>query len=238
MFAVSAAAAVVLTGGASSAVRAQEGDAPNARDRQFVMMVGQGNIAEIKASRLALQKSKDEGVRKVATMIVQQHSVAQETLKQTIAQAKLNIKVPNDTDPMHKREYRQLSRLSGTAFDKMYIKGQVRDHYKTIALFNKELEKGQNSHIQGYAQRFLPDIQTHTQHITAQAGKLGIPTATKSAGNMSMGSADSAAMASHSTGNPNVSRAVPATNKTMGNGTTQPPRTNPTPPPSTVSAAR
>lgn len=183
MFTASAAACatVAFAAGGAMAQKASEPDTPNAMDRQFVMMAGQGNIAEIQTGRLALKKSKDEGVRKVANMLIMQHGQAQASLKQHASMAKL--KVPDAPNPAQKAMYKKLSRMSGMAFDKEFIKGQVKSHYKTIALFKKEMTNGRNSHVQSFAQRYLPDIETHTQHITAQAGKLGVPTASEVANN-------------------------------------------------------
>lgn len=166
----------VLMAGVATAAKAAP-DAPNATDRMFAMTVGQGNVAEIQASRLALKQSKNPAVRDVAKMLIKQHGEAQTSLMQ--AGARTHVRVPDNTDAGHKAMYRKLTHLSGPAFDKMYLTGLVHDHYATIALFNRELKDGSNSTIHGFAARYLPDIETHTQHITAQASKYGIQTADK-----------------------------------------------------------
>lgn len=168
---------LLLLAGTVTAVRAAPADTPNQTDRTFAITVGQGNVAEVQASRLALKKSDNKGVRRVATMLITQHSEAQTALMQ--AGSRVHVRVPDDTDAAHKAALRKLTRLSGRAFDKAYLKGLVRDHYKTIALFNLELKNGNNSTIHGFAARYLPDIETHTQHITAQASKFGIPTSAR-----------------------------------------------------------
>lgn len=159
----------------SFAASASADEKMNAMDKQFTTKVSQGNIAEIKTSQLALKKSSDKRVRMIATMLIQQHGVAQKDLK---AVARLHqVSLPADTDPMHKREYRMLSRMSGTAFDKAYMKGQVRDHNATVALFNKQLANGNETHVRSYAAKYLPDIQNHTMMIHNVASNLGIPVA-------------------------------------------------------------
>lgn len=147
----------------------------NAMDKQFTTKVSQGNIAEIKTSQLALKKSSNKNVRMIATMLIQQHGKSQKDLK-SVAQLH-TVSLPADTDPMHKREYRMLSRMSGAAFDKAYMKGQVRDHNATVALFNKELSAGNETHVRSFAAKYLPDIQNHTLMIHNVASNLGIPVA-------------------------------------------------------------
>lgn len=147
----------------------------NAMDRQFTTKVAQGNIAEIKTSQLALKKSSNKRVRMIATMLIQQHGMSQKDLK-SVARLHM-VSLPAETDPMHRREYRMLSRMSGTSFDRAYMKGQVRDHNATVALFNKELSGGNETHVRSFAAKYLPDIQNHTGMIHNVASNLGIPVA-------------------------------------------------------------
>lgn len=147
----------------------------NATDRQFTTKVSQGNIAEIKSSQLALKKSSDKKVRRIATMLIEQHGTAQKDLKSV---ARLHrVSLPAGTDALHRQEYRMLSRMSGMSFDKAYMKGQVRDHNATIGLFNKELASGNETHIRSFAAKYLPDIQNHTGMIHNVASNMGIAVA-------------------------------------------------------------
>ena len=165
-------AASVLIG---TAAQADEKFTP--QDKTFVMKVSQGNNAEIMTSKLALQKSQDKNVRKVADMLVKEHGQAEDNLKQLASTYKM--KVPDGTDPKHQAMYKMLQGINGTAFDKAYMKGQVKDHYATIALFKKELDKGNQTQVRSYAVKWLPGIENHTQMITSVASNMGIKTATK-----------------------------------------------------------
>lgn len=164
--------AVLTLGTATATAWAQEHKGLSAMDKQFIRKVAQGNIAEVKVGRLALQKSKNERVRNIASMLVKEHSQAQEALKPIAASH--NFAFPKDTDRKHKAMYNRLSRMSGAAFDKAFMKGQVKDHNATLALFRKEMEKGQDSHVRDYAAQFIVNIQNHTQHIHNVASNLGI----------------------------------------------------------------
>jgi len=158
-----------------TAVTARAGTTVNSLDRTFITTVGHGNTAEIQSSRLALKKSSNKKVRGIAEMLIQQHGQAQQALLQL--GPKVHVAVPTTPDPSQKAMYRKLSRLSGAAFDKAYMKGQVGAHYQTLALFKKEMASGNDTLVHSYAQRYITDIQNHTQMIAAVASNLGLTVA-------------------------------------------------------------
>lgn len=160
-------------------------------DRMFIKSVAQGNMAEVRTGRLALERSKDEKVRHIAQMLVKEHGQAQSDLAGTAKVVKVNL--PRDVNPMQKRMYRRLSSLSGTEFDRAFMKGQVKAHYDTIAIFKKEMEDGQSSIVRNYASKYQPGIENHTKMITGTANRFGIPVAADGSGSaMNTGTAASA----------------------------------------------
>jgi putative membrane protein len=164
---------MAVIGSLASSVYADE--KMNALDKQFMRKVSQGNIAEIKTGQLALKKSNNKDVRMIASMLVTQHGVAQKDLKSV---ARLHqFSLPATPDPAQRAQFRMLSRMSGASFDKAFMKGQVRSHNATVALFNKEMEDGNETHVRSYAAKYLPDIQTHTKMIHNVASNLGISVA-------------------------------------------------------------
>jgi len=140
-------------------------------DKMFIIKAGQGNLAEVMTSRLALSHTSNKNVLKVARRLIKDHSTAYADLKQTTM--KMSVIAPNRTDPMHMAMYARLSRLRGAAFDKAYMMGQVKDHDKTVALFKTEIDKGQESAVRGYAAKYLPTIQDHTIMIHNVAANIG-----------------------------------------------------------------
>ena len=142
-------------------------------DKTFAVTVSQGNMAEVMGSKLALQKSTSKRVRMIATTLVKQHGAAEVALKKTAQLEKVDL--PSGTDAEHVAMYKKLQGLSGDAFDKEYIAGNVTDHYKTIALFKKEMDGGTDTQLRSFAAKYLPDIQTHTKMITSLASNYHIP---------------------------------------------------------------
>jgi putative membrane protein len=63
---------------------------------------------------------------------------------------------------------------SGESFDKSYIKGQIKAHEDTIALFQKEIASGKDAPAQQFASATLPTIQMHLMKINQIAAAAGI----------------------------------------------------------------
>lgn len=165
-----AAAILLLSGSAATAQTRQT--TLNAVDRRFLTKAAEGNVAEVTISKLALEKSRNGEVRKVAQMLVTEHSRANFELKPIAG--KHNVRLPNTPSARHRAEYRRLSRLSGAAFDREYMRGQIKDHLNTIALFRSTVRAGRDADIQAYAREYLPAIENHTVHIVRTAEQIGV----------------------------------------------------------------
>ena len=146
-------------------------------DKMFVNTVSHSNAAEIADAKLALEKSKDEKVRTIATTIITDHGKAQDALKKLSGM--YSMSPPMGPTAKQKAMHTKLASLSGDAFDTAYLKEQVKGHYAAVNLFEKEMAKGEDSQVRGYAAQFLPGIQYHTKLITAAASNRGIKTADK-----------------------------------------------------------
>jgi putative membrane protein len=109
--------------------------APEPIDAQsFVNMATQGNTFEIVSSELALRRSDDPVVRRVAEMLIADHTTQQGQL-QTVA-GELGLDVP----PLSLNAEQQaivaaLRALGGDPFDAAYLNAQVTAHEQAIALF-------------------------------------------------------------------------------------------------------
>ena len=68
----------------------------------------------------------------------------------------------------------KLEVLSGEAFDKSYIKGQIKAHENTAALFRKEIASGQDPDAKAFAKETLPTVRSHLKAINAIAASEGV----------------------------------------------------------------
>jgi putative membrane protein len=130
-------------------------------DRKFVEEAAKGGMAEVELSQLAAQKAQSPEVKQFAQKMVDDHTKANDQLKQ-IASGK-GVTLPTDLDSSAKREHDKLSKLSGADFDDEYMKHMVSDHKKVVKEFSDEAKSGKDADIKQFASSTLPTLQQHLQ---------------------------------------------------------------------------
>lgn len=132
-------------------------------DTTFAMKAAQAGFAEVQMGKLATQKAADPDVKAFGQQMVNDHTKANDELK--AAAAKIYLTLPADMDSQEQSEYNKLQRLSGSKFDREYIQDMIKDHEEDIKLFQKEIDKGQDTPIKDFASRTLPMLQAHLQQV-------------------------------------------------------------------------
>src|SRR6185295_17043877 len=114
-------------------------------DQQFVKNVAADNMAEVELGRLATEKASRDDVKKFAQQMVDEHGKANDELK-TLASSK-NIMLSETVDASHKAVHDRLSKLSGAAFDRDYLREMTNGHRKAVAAFKAEATTGKDAEI-------------------------------------------------------------------------------------------
>ena len=143
-------------------------------DASFYKHAAEGGLAEVQAGQLAQNKGNSQQVKDFGAMMVKDHTAANDKLQQ-LASSK-NITLPTTASVGQMAEKAKLDVLSGETFDKSYVKGQVKAHRDTIALFRKEISSGQDPDAKAFASATLPTVKSHLKAITAIATDMGIQT--------------------------------------------------------------
>jgi len=144
-----------------------------AGDRLFVLHNSCGNQFEIALGQLALQKSQDENVKKLAQHIVQDHTQANQKLM-PIAQ-KLQVDPPQGL-PSHKQQELQiLGGMDSKAFDQAYVSMMDENHAKDVTCFRNKTATAQSPDVKQYASETLPKLQQHWEMTKQSATALGLP---------------------------------------------------------------
>lgn len=128
-------------------------------DRNFMTQAAYGNLAEVDAGTLASTKGTNDSVKIFGMMMVMDHQKAFNTLD-SLAKTK-GVTVPSTIDSEHVALRQRLTSLSGRSFDTAYMNSQVKDHLKTITLFQAQSSGGTDQSTRDYANKFLPAIQMH-----------------------------------------------------------------------------
>jgi putative membrane protein len=141
------------------------GTALSSTDRKFVMEAAMGGMAEVELGRLATERGASDAVKQFGQRMVDDHSRANSELMQLVSGKGLTP--PTVLDAKHQALVTRMSALSGAAFDSAYAKEMVKDHTKTIALFQREVSRGTDVDLKAFAQKTLPALQEHLQMARA-----------------------------------------------------------------------
>ena len=129
-------------------------------DARFVMQASEGGMMEVAKGKLAAQKGAHEGVKQFGQKMVDDHSKVNDELK-SIAGGK-NITVPDEMPKSPSTAtLAKLEKVEGAAFDRAYVEDQIRDHEKTIALFEREAKTGKDAELKAFAEKTLPTLKEH-----------------------------------------------------------------------------
>jgi len=140
-------------------------------DVSFVMDAAMGGMTEVEIGRLAVEKATNPKVKMFGQRMVDDHGKAGEELK-TLAASK-QISLPASLDAKHKAMHDKFAGLSGTDFDRAYVKDMVADHKKDVEAFNQESMNGKDPEVKAWAAKTLPTLREHLRMIQEIDGELG-----------------------------------------------------------------
>jgi putative membrane protein len=143
-------------------------------DASFYKHAAEGGLFEVQAGQIAQTKGNSQPVKDFGAMMVKDHGAANDKLQQ-LASSK-SITLPTSPSVGQMAAKTKLDVLSGDTFDKSYVKGQVKAHRETIALFRKEINSGQDADAKAFATATLPTVRSHLKAINAIASDMGVKT--------------------------------------------------------------
>jgi putative membrane protein len=131
-------------------------------ERSLMGHLAQVQMAEIEAGQLALEKSASEQLKAFAQRMVDEHSADLQALR-TLAQAR-GVALPDETTIRSKSQSVVLKTLSGSPFDRQYLKRMgISEHQRTIGLLRDGLKNTQDPELRVLVGKMLPTAQSHLQ---------------------------------------------------------------------------
>jgi putative membrane protein len=130
-------------------------------DQKFFKEAANGGMMEVELGQLAQQKAQTVAVKDFGTRMVTDHSKANDELK-AFAQQK-NLQFPNELEHKQRSMIDKLAKLSGSDFDKKYMKMMVKDHTKDVKEFRKAIKKVKDADLNAWAAKTLPTLEQHLQ---------------------------------------------------------------------------
>jgi putative membrane protein len=128
-------------------------------DNEFVMKAASGGLMEVELGRLAQQKASNARVKEFGSMMVTDHSKANDELK-ALAQSK-GITLTGTMTDEHQKHVKDLGEKTGADFDKAYMKMMVDDHKEDVDHFEDCSKDSKDADLKAFATKTLPVLQKH-----------------------------------------------------------------------------
>jgi putative membrane protein len=164
-------ALIVLLGAAVSgmAIAAAGNLAP--ADSTFVRKAAEGGMEEVKLGQLAKEKGSNQAVKNFGDRMVKDHSKANDELKNVAS--KTGVTLRDSMNAKDKALYDRLSRLSGDAFDKAYMRAMIEDHQEDVAEFRQVAQSAKDPDVRQFASKTLPTLEEHLRMAKNTASQVG-----------------------------------------------------------------
>lgn len=134
----------------------------------------QGGLAEVQFGELAERNASSDKVKDFARRMVKDHTDLNNELK-AIAATK-GIDLPSSMSADDQAKYDSLSKMSGEAFDKVYISGMIEDHKTDIQEFEDQSTNGTDPDLKAFASKALPTLRDHLAEAKKIADHIGLKT--------------------------------------------------------------
>jgi putative membrane protein len=141
-------------------------------DSAFIADAARGGMMEVELGQLAVQQAASADVKKFGQRMIDDHSKANNELKQVAASK--NLTLPADLNPEQKEMKDKLTKLKGAGFDREYIKHMVEDHVEDVTKFEEEGKNASDPDVKAFATKTLPTLREHLQLAREVAKKVGV----------------------------------------------------------------
>lgn len=135
-------------------------------DIGFAKNAAMGDMFEIAASRIALERSKSQAVKDFAQQMIDAHSKTTTDLKGVLPPATVSM-LPGDLDTDHQAMIQTLRDAKDEDFDHTYLSQQSDAHQQARALFHEYADQGGDARLKQFAQDTLPAIEQHMDKVAS-----------------------------------------------------------------------
>jgi putative membrane protein len=129
-------------------------------DRKFIEDAANSGMFEVQVAQLAAAKANDANVKSFASMLVDQHTAANNELVK-IANAK-GVELPAAPKHSLRREIDKLGKKTGDEFDRAFVREVgIKAHQKDIKKFQKAGKDVKDADLKAFIDKTLPVLREH-----------------------------------------------------------------------------
>jgi len=143
------------------------------QDAEFMVNAVADGILDQQLATVALQRAATPSVRNLAQTLLDQHIKINGELKELAGRKE--IMLPEALGDERQETYKNLSALTGTAFDKKYSTAMVDGQKKAVDSYEDLSKDAYDGDIRGFAAKYLPVLQqqvTQAEQVQDEVEKL------------------------------------------------------------------
>jgi len=133
----------------------------------YVPNAAEGDMYEIMAADIALERSQNAQVKELATMIKTDHLAASNAMKAMLPQAAPDVTLPTALDERRQGLIDNLRSASAENFDQTWIDQQIAAHNEALTLHRGFSNNADAPQLAGHAQSVVPKIEAHLRQAEA-----------------------------------------------------------------------
>lgn len=127
----------------------------------YVPNAAEGDMYEIQAADIAMERSQNAQVRELARMIKTDHTQASEAMKRIAPQAAPDVQMPTELDERRQGLLDNLRSASVENFDRVYLDQQVAAHNEALTLHRGFSDNTDAPQLAEHARTVVPKIEMH-----------------------------------------------------------------------------
>ena len=132
--------------------------------QMFITDMYSHNLYEIQLGQLAQKQAQDEQVKRFAQMLIEDHTKANQQLKQLAQSAQ--VQVQEKLDPVHQAKLQKKQQLPQTEFTRKFINDQVGGHTVAMLELMYQSKNAKNPQVKQWAAQQLPKMEQHLKQAT------------------------------------------------------------------------
>lgn len=133
----------------------------------YVPNAAEGDMYEIMAADIALERSQNAQVKALATLIKTDHLAASNTMKALLPQAAPGVALPTELDERRQGLLDNLRSASAENFDRTWIDQQIAAHNEALTLHRGFSDNADAPPLAQHARAVVPKIEAHLRQAEA-----------------------------------------------------------------------
>lgn len=127
----------------------------------YVPNAAEGDMYEIMAADIALERSQNAQVKELAQMIKADHTRASEAMKRIVPQAAPDTRMPTKLDERRQGMIDNLRSASAASFDQVFLDQQIAAHQEALTLHRGFSDNTDAPQLAEHARTAVPRIEAH-----------------------------------------------------------------------------